>query len=54
VEGVPTFSARELDFARLQLCVQWLGWAPSAWTPPEPQRHDWIGDASELAEELGL
>jgi hypothetical protein len=53
-EGLPPFSPRELDFARLQLTVQWLGWAPSAWMPPEGQRHDWLAAATELAEELEL
>jgi aminoglycoside phosphotransferase (APT) family kinase protein len=43
-----------LDYARLQLALQWLGWAPPSWTPPEGQRHDWLAEALELAERLGL
>jgi hypothetical protein len=43
-----------LDFARLQLAIQWLGWAPAAWTPPEGQRHDWLAEAVALSESLGL
>jgi hypothetical protein len=47
-------SAAGLDFARLQLAIQWLGWAPPEWEPPPGQRHDWIGEAVALAEGLGL
>lgn len=52
--GVPPFSPRDLDFARLQVGVQWLGWAPPEWEPPEGQRHDWLAEAIQLAEELEL
>jgi aminoglycoside phosphotransferase (APT) family kinase protein len=52
--GVPSFSTRDLDLARLQGAIQWLGWAPPSWVPPEGQRHDWLGEATRLAEELGL
>jgi thiamine kinase-like enzyme len=54
VPGIPSFSARDLDYARLQLAIQWLGWAPASWTPPEGQRHDWLAEALELAERLEL
>jgi Ser/Thr protein kinase RdoA (MazF antagonist) len=47
-------SLESLDFARLQLAIQWLGWAPAAWTPPEGQRHDWLAEAIALSESLGL
>jgi aminoglycoside phosphotransferase (APT) family kinase protein len=53
-EGVDGASLEGLDFARLQLAVQWLGWAPPRWAPPEGQRHDWLGEAVELAEGLDL
>lgn len=43
-----------LGHARLQLAIQWLGWAPPSWRPPEGQRHDWLAEAIELAEGLGL
>jgi hypothetical protein len=43
-----------LDYARLQLAIQWLGWAPPSWQPPEGQRHDWLAEAIELSERLGL
>jgi Ser/Thr protein kinase RdoA (MazF antagonist) len=52
--GVPEFTERDLDFARLQVAIQWLGWAPPEWEPPEERRHDWLGEAVALAEGLGL
>jgi Ser/Thr protein kinase RdoA (MazF antagonist) len=52
--GVAGFSARQLDLARLHLAVQWLGWAPPSWVPPEGQRHDWLSEALALAERLEL
>lgn len=51
---VPPFTPRDLDFARLQVAIQWLGWAPPSWVPPEGQRYDWLAEALELAEELQL
>ncbi len=52
--GVPALDDRDLGLARLQVAIQWLGWAPPEWEPPEGQRHDWLGEAIALAEELGL
>lgn len=52
--GGEAFSVQQLDLARLHLAVQWLGWAPPEWVPPEGQHHDWLGEAVELAEGLGL
>ncbi len=52
--GPAIFSAQQLDLARLHLAVQWLGWAPPSWIPPEGQRHDWLAEALSLAEGLGL
>ena len=43
---------RALDFARLHLAVQWLGWEPR-WEPPAEHRHDWLGEALTIAERLG-
>ena len=54
VPGIPPFNRRDLDLARLQVAIQWLGWAPPQWEPPEGQRHDWLGEAVALAEELEL
>jgi len=52
--GTPPFDTRDLDLARLQVAIQWLGWAPPEWEPPEEHRHDWLAEAVELAEELEL
>jgi len=52
--GISPLDSRDLDLARLQVAIQWLGWAPPSWVPPEGQRHDWVGEAVALAEELGL
>jgi thiamine kinase-like enzyme len=52
--GPGAFSQQQLDLARLHLAVLWLGWAPPSWVPPEGQRHDWLGEAVRLAEELDL
>lgn len=52
--GPAAFSVRQLDLARLHLAVQWPGWAPPSWIPPEGQRQDWLGEAVALAEGLGL
>jgi Ser/Thr protein kinase RdoA (MazF antagonist) len=54
VDGTVPFSREQLDLARLQLAIQWLGWAPPSWVPPEGQRHDWLGEALALAEGLDL
>jgi len=44
---------RTLDLFRLHVAVQWLGWEP-AWTPPAEHRHDWLREALETAERLGV
>lgn len=45
--------ARALDYCRLHLAVQWLGWSPD-WSPPRAHAQDWLGEAVRLAEGLGL
>lgn len=52
--SVADASLESLDFARLQLAIQWLGWAPAAWSPPKDQRQDWLAEATALSESLGL
>lgn len=52
--GAAGVSLEGLDFARLQLAIQWLGWAPAAWTPPQGQRYDWLAEAIALSECLDL
>src|SRR5207248_5304019 len=32
----------DLDYCRLPLAVQWLGWSAD-WSPPTDQEHDWLG-----------
>jgi len=40
-----------LDYCRLHLAIQWLGWSPD-WVPPPEHCHDWLGEALHLAEKL--
>lgn len=47
-----SFSAA-LDCCRLHLALQWLGWSPT-WTPPPEHAHDWLAEARDAAERLGL
>jgi aminoglycoside phosphotransferase (APT) family kinase protein len=42
-----------LDLCRLHLAVQMLGWSAD-WSPPSAHSHDWLSEAMELAESLGL
>jgi Phosphotransferase enzyme family len=46
--------ARDLELARLQVAIQWLGWAPPEWQPPADRSRDWGTEAIEVAQELGL
>jgi hypothetical protein len=50
----PAAAWRDLDLCRLHLAIQWLGWAPAEWKPPEGHRHDWLLEAIQLAEALDL
>jgi hypothetical protein len=45
--------SRAVDFARLHLAVQWLGWS-SDWTPPPAHAHDWLREAVSISARLGL
>jgi hypothetical protein len=42
-----------LDYCRLHLAVQWLGWS-ARWSPPPAHAQDWLGLAARLAEKLGF
>ena len=62
LEGWAASSARALPYAeaaealrwcRLQVAVQWLGWADD-WTPPLEEQADWLGETRRLAAELSL
>lgn len=43
----------DLDWCRLHLAVQWVGWSAD-WVPPAAHAHDWLGEALALADRLGL
>jgi Phosphotransferase enzyme family len=43
----------DLDYARLHLAIQWLGWSPD-WTPPPEHQRDWRAELPGLAERAGL
>ena len=42
-----------LDFCRLHVAMQWLGWAKD-WSPPGEHAQNWLGDSVRLAERLGF
>jgi thiamine kinase-like enzyme len=42
-----------VEYCRLHLCMQWLGWAPQ-WAPPKEHAHDWLEQAVNIAERLGM
>jgi hypothetical protein len=42
-----------LDGCRLHYALQWLGWSPE-WSAPAEHAHDWVAEALELGERLGL
>jgi thiamine kinase-like enzyme len=45
--------ADDLEYARLLLAAQWLGWS-DGWLPPQEHRQDWAAVAVSLIERLGL
>jgi hypothetical protein len=42
-----------MDYARLHVAMQWLGWAEQ-WSPPPEHAHDWLDEALTLGDRLGL
>ncbi|MGI8825515.1 MAG: hypothetical protein ACR2JC_07710 [Chloroflexota bacterium] len=42
-----------LDYCRLHLAVQFLGWSPE-WTPPSAHAQNWLEQAERLVDELGV
>lgn len=44
-------SHRDLQLCRLHLALRYIAW-PQAWAPPAEHRHDWIGSAVELVEQV--
>ncbi len=58
VAGGEPFAGRDeflesLDCARLQIAIQWMGWAPD-WSPPPEHVQDWIREAERLLTRLGF
>ena len=53
IAPLPPFPAflRALQFARLHIAVQWVGWSDH-WSPPKAHAQDWLGEALALAHEL--
>ena len=51
--GAPAEFLPALDYCRLHLAMQWLGWAQD-WSPPPEHAHDWLNEAVSLSEQLGL
>lgn len=45
--------AARLDYCRLHIAMQWLGWS-RRWTPPADKAQDWLGEAQRIACRLGL
>jgi thiamine kinase-like enzyme len=42
-----------LNWCRLHLAIQWLGWSDD-WQAPPDQAHDWLDEAARVASMLGL
>jgi hypothetical protein len=42
-----------LDYCRLHLAVQWLGWSLD-WSPPREHARNWLSEALHLADKVGL
>lgn len=45
--------ADALEWCRLHLAMQWLGWS-AGWSAPAEQAQDWLGQAVTIADRLGL
>jgi hypothetical protein len=53
VAGYGPVSSEALDAAQLHLALQWVGWS-SDWKPPPEHSRDWLAQALDAAERLGL
>ena len=49
----PDGLAVDLLRCRLQLALQWLGWA-DGWTPPQQHQWDWVRECERQLDRLGL
>jgi hypothetical protein len=43
---------RDLEYCRLHVAVQWVGWS-AEWSPPADQAWDWLREAVDVARGLG-
>ena len=43
----------DLMYCQLHVAIQWLGWS-AEWSPPEEHQQDWLCQALQLADRLGL
>jgi aminoglycoside phosphotransferase len=53
IAGYGDVPSEAFDAAQLHLALQWLGWSHD-WTPPPEHSRDWLADALDAAERLGL
>jgi len=44
--------AEQLEYGRLHLAMQWLGWS-RRWSPPREHVQDWVGQAVSATERIG-
>jgi hypothetical protein len=49
----PQRNLLDLDCCRLHLAVKMLGWS-SSWAPPPQHAHDWLAEAAQISERIGL
>ena len=55
VEALPDVSIvlEAMEFCRLQLALQWVGWSTN-WSPPMDQARDWLNEVVLAADQLGI
>jgi hypothetical protein len=49
----PATALPDLECCRLQIALQWLGWAKD-WQPPVEHRSDWLAEAVRAAQRIGI
>lgn len=53
VAADPEMFLEDLDYCRLHLAIQWLGWSPDS-PPPRVEAHRWLEEVLDLGSRLGL
>lgn len=43
----------DLDACRIHMAMQWLGWS-ERWSPPPDRTQDWLAEATDAADRLGI